>query len=291
MEKPGRLQSIGSQRFEHDWATNTFTFHMQNLRLHPRFMELESAHNLQIMSFVSITKFEKQWLIPQKQCRWTHSDCTRYSPSCCCCSALSNSWEPIECNPSGSSVQGISQARILEWVAISFSNSASTQLSTVLCGQVTTLHMTAITTTRKPWSRPLVSSVSGWTTYRDGECLRGIRQPKKETWHTRRLEVLGIRPTSTSAALGSMWSPWRQPDVLPAASPGLPQSCLPTPSSSNEHRADSNSSAFERALTLPLPAVQPSANFFKALVPHKWQPTPVLLSGKSHGPMEEPGGL
>ena len=63
MEKPGRLQSIESQRFEHDWATNTFTFHMQNLRLHPRFMELESAHNLQIMSFVSITKFEKQWLI------------------------------------------------------------------------------------------------------------------------------------------------------------------------------------------------------------------------------------
>ena len=30
-------------------------------------------------------------------------------------------WDPLDCNPPGSSVHGISQARILEWVAISFS--------------------------------------------------------------------------------------------------------------------------------------------------------------------------
>ena len=29
--------------------------------------------------------------------------------------------DPVDCSPSGSSVHGISQARILEWVAISFS--------------------------------------------------------------------------------------------------------------------------------------------------------------------------
>ena len=29
---------------------------------------------------------------------------------------------PMDCNPPGSSVHGIFQARILEWVAISFSN-------------------------------------------------------------------------------------------------------------------------------------------------------------------------
>ena len=29
--------------------------------------------------------------------------------------------DPMDCNPPGSSVHGISQARILEWVAISFS--------------------------------------------------------------------------------------------------------------------------------------------------------------------------
>ena len=30
--------------------------------------------------------------------------------------------DPLDCSPPGSSVQGILQARILEWVAISFSN-------------------------------------------------------------------------------------------------------------------------------------------------------------------------
>ena len=32
---------------------------------------------------------------------------------------------PVDCSPPGSSVQGISQARILEWVAISFSRGSS----------------------------------------------------------------------------------------------------------------------------------------------------------------------
>ena len=33
--------------------------------------------------------------------------------------------DPMDCSPSGSSVCGISQARILEWVAISFSRGSS----------------------------------------------------------------------------------------------------------------------------------------------------------------------
>ena len=32
-----------------------------------------------------------------------------------------NLYDPMDCSPSGSSVHGISQAKILEWVAISFS--------------------------------------------------------------------------------------------------------------------------------------------------------------------------
>ena len=35
--------------------------------------------------------------------------------------------DPMDCKPSGSSVHGISQARILEWVAISFSMGSSQQ--------------------------------------------------------------------------------------------------------------------------------------------------------------------
>ena len=30
-------------------------------------------------------------------------------------------WDPVDCNPPGSSIHGILQARILEWIAISFS--------------------------------------------------------------------------------------------------------------------------------------------------------------------------
>ena len=34
-------------------------------------------------------------------------------------------WDPMDCSPSGSSVQGIFQARILEWVEISSSRGSS----------------------------------------------------------------------------------------------------------------------------------------------------------------------
>ena len=38
---------------------------------------------------------------------------------------MSNSWDPMDCSPPGFSVHGLSQARILEWVAISFSRWSS----------------------------------------------------------------------------------------------------------------------------------------------------------------------
>ena len=40
-------------------------------------------------------------------------------------SVLSDSCKPVDCSPPGSSVHGLSQARILEWVAISFSRESS----------------------------------------------------------------------------------------------------------------------------------------------------------------------
>ena len=38
---------------------------------------------------------------------------------------MSDSCDPMDCSPPGSSVHGVSQARILEWVAISFSRGSS----------------------------------------------------------------------------------------------------------------------------------------------------------------------
>ena len=43
----------------------------------------------------------------------------------CVCSVMSSSWRCHECNLSGSSGHGISQAEILEWVAISYSRVSS----------------------------------------------------------------------------------------------------------------------------------------------------------------------
>ena len=51
----------------------------------------------------------------------------RYRRCCCCLVAQScpTLYDPMDCSPPGSSVHGISQARILEWVTISFSRESS----------------------------------------------------------------------------------------------------------------------------------------------------------------------
>ena len=41
------------------------------------------------------------------------------------CSVVSTSLQPVDCSPPGSSVHGILQARILEWLAVPFSRGSS----------------------------------------------------------------------------------------------------------------------------------------------------------------------
>ena len=51
-----------------------------------------------------------------------------YTLCCCCCLVIKSCTtlcDPMDCSPPGSSVHGIFQARILEWVAISFSRGFS----------------------------------------------------------------------------------------------------------------------------------------------------------------------
>ena len=43
----------------------------------------------------------------------------------CACSVVSDFWDPMDCSPPGSSVHGIPQARIPEWVPISYSRESS----------------------------------------------------------------------------------------------------------------------------------------------------------------------
>ena len=44
---------------------------------------------------------------------------------CVSCTVVSDSFDPMNCSPPGSSIRGILQARILEWVAISYSRGSS----------------------------------------------------------------------------------------------------------------------------------------------------------------------
>ena len=41
------------------------------------------------------------------------------------CSVVSDSLQYVNCRPTGSAVRGFSQARLLEWIAISFSRESS----------------------------------------------------------------------------------------------------------------------------------------------------------------------
>ena len=57
-----------------------------------------------------------------------HSFFLLHNLNCCCCLVVQlclTLCDPVNCNPSGSSVRGILQARILDWVAISSSRGSS----------------------------------------------------------------------------------------------------------------------------------------------------------------------
>ena len=65
-------------------------------------------------------------------------------------------WDPMDCRPPGSSVHGIFQARILEWVAISFSRRSSWPRDWTWVSPIVGRHFT-IWETRKDWYIPGVS--------------------------------------------------------------------------------------------------------------------------------------
>ena len=48
-----------------------------------------------------------------------------WAQMCVSCSSSPTLCDPIDCSPPGSSVHGILQARILEWIAITFSKGSS----------------------------------------------------------------------------------------------------------------------------------------------------------------------
>ena len=103
--RPGVLWFMGSQRVRHDWATelNCSTFLSFGLQIH-----CNSG-----APYCSSTYGQLPIINPfLSSCKAPAAAKSLQS-----CPTLCN---PIDCNPSGSPVPGILQARTLEWVALSF---------------------------------------------------------------------------------------------------------------------------------------------------------------------------
>ena len=109
-EEPGGLQSLGSQRVGHKWATNTFTSHM-DITIHKNWLNCAKGDRMFVSLSLSLSFF---FLL----------SCNIYAAAAAAASLQScpTLCDPIEGSPPGSPVPGILQARTLEWVAISFSN-------------------------------------------------------------------------------------------------------------------------------------------------------------------------
>ena len=106
-EEPGGLPSMGSHRVRHDWSDLAVAV------IH------KASPSLNILGdcVLSQVKFKVNYLYFIKT--------GFFGGFCCCCCIVAQSCptvcDPMDSNPPGSSVHGISQARKLKWVAISFS--------------------------------------------------------------------------------------------------------------------------------------------------------------------------
>ena len=63
--------------------------------------------------------FYSHWNVAAQNCSYVKYNCVLVAQSCL------TLCDPMDCSPPGSSVHGILQARILEWVAIPFSRESS----------------------------------------------------------------------------------------------------------------------------------------------------------------------
>ena len=83
-------------------------------------------------------------------------------------------YDPMDCSLSGSSVHGIFQARVLEWIAISFSRVSSWPRNQTRVSRITGRHFT-IWATREAWCNLSITgynSLGYWKFNQDSQMLR-----------------------------------------------------------------------------------------------------------------------
>ena len=119
-EEPGRLQPRGSQKVRHDWATNTFIEHplfALGLAEETEILDSKVAHNAIRETKTAHTKVQELYRMNIK----LHRSCYCYLVAKST-QLFSNN---MDCSPPGSSVHGIPQGRISEWVVMSSSSGSS----------------------------------------------------------------------------------------------------------------------------------------------------------------------
>ena len=110
---PGRLQSMGSHRLGHDWS-DAAAAAVKVSHYYYYYYYFVFIFFLSFVLFNSRQKIKDFWL------KLTESK--KESEVAQLCPTL---WDPKDCSLPGASIHGIFQARVLEWVAISFSLSSS----------------------------------------------------------------------------------------------------------------------------------------------------------------------
>ena len=106
-EEPVRLQSVGLQRVGHDKTAYIYIYIHTHTHTHSSRGDLEITQVPNTDSFLKKTPHSGYDV---------HAKWLQLSPTLC---------DPMDCSPPGSSIHGILQARILEWVAMPFSRGLS----------------------------------------------------------------------------------------------------------------------------------------------------------------------
>ena len=141
---------------------------------------------------------------------------------------MSDLCDPVDCSPPGSSTHGISQARVLEWVAISFSEGSSRTRDQTQVSHIAGRHFTVWATREARWKWQLDHKESWvlknwffWTVVLEKtlECpmdckeIQPVHHKGNQSWiFTRRTDVeaeaLILEPPDVKN-----WLIWKDPDA------------------------------------------------------------------------------
>ena len=125
--KPGVLQSMGSQIVGHDWATE---LNWTEDYIFLKFLFLQTNAALEYTFTLKTKKVQSVIISPPEKTNYIYIDrlqeflLYKYTYACML-SHIHAPCDPVDCSSPGSSVHGIFQARILEWIAMPSSRGSS----------------------------------------------------------------------------------------------------------------------------------------------------------------------